>query len=155
MTVSEYTQEKLWKPMGAEYPASWSLDSEASGFEKMESGINARALDYARFGSIFLHDGFWNGVQIMPAGWVQEATAPLKSDLRDYGPAEEIGFYYKYHWSGLENADGTYDYYAKGHFGQYVYVAARKDVVIVRLGDETDYPIYWPLVFQSLVNQME
>ena len=155
MTVSEYTQEKLWKPMGAEYPASWSLDSEDSGFEKMESGINARAMDYARFGSIFLHDGFWNGVQILPAEWVQEATAPLKPDARDYGPAEEIGFYYKYHWNGLENADGTYDYYAEGHFGQYVYIAARKDVVIVRLGDETDYPIYWPLVFQSLVNQME
>ena len=50
MRVAEYLQERIWKPMGAEFPASWSLDSEASGFEKMESGINARAVDYARFG---------------------------------------------------------------------------------------------------------
>jgi len=155
MTVSEYTQEKLWRPMGAEYPASWSLDSEDSGFEKMESGINARAVDYARFGLIFLHNGFWNGAQILPAEWVQEATAPLKPDPRDYGPAEEIGFYYKYHWNGLKNADGTYDYYAEGHFGQYIYVAPRKNMVIVRLGDETDYPLIWSLIFQSLVDQME
>jgi CubicO group peptidase (beta-lactamase class C family) len=155
MTVSEYMQEKLWKPMGAEYPASWSLDSEDSGFEKMESGINARAVDYARFGLIFLHNGFWNGVQILPEEWVQEATAPLNPDPRDYGPAEEIGFYYKYHWNGLKNADGTYDYYAEGHFGQYIYVAPRKNMVIVRLGDETDYPIIWSLIFQSLVDQME
>ena len=44
MQVAEYLQEKFWKPMGAEFPASWSLDSEESGFEKMESGINARPL---------------------------------------------------------------------------------------------------------------
>ena len=43
MHVAEYLQERFWKPMGAEFPASWSLDSEKSGFEKMESGINARA----------------------------------------------------------------------------------------------------------------
>jgi CubicO group peptidase (beta-lactamase class C family) len=155
VTVSEYMQEKFWKPMGAEYPASWSLDSKASGFEKMESGINARAVDYARFGLIFLHNGFWNGVQILPEEWVHEATAPLNPDLRDYGPAEETGFYYKYHWHGLKNTDGTYDYYAAGHFGQYIYVAPRINAVIVRFGDETDYSIIWPLIFQSLVDQME
>lgn len=155
MTVSEYMQEKFWIPMGAEYAASWSLDSESSGFEKMESGINARAVDYARFGSIFLHNGFWNDAHILPEDWVKESTAPLDPDPRDYGPAEEIGFYYKYHWNGLKNTDGTYDYYAEGHFGQYIYVAPRKNVVIVRLGDETDYPVIWSLIFQSLVDQME
>lgn len=156
MTVSEYMQEKFWKPMGAEYPASWSLDSEVSGFEKMESGINARAMDYARFGSIFLHNGFWNGVQILPKEWVEESTAPLNPDPRDYGPAEEIGLYYRYHWLGINNPDGTYDFYAEGHYGQYIFVAPRKNVVIVRLGDQADeYPVYWPLIFQSLVDQIE
>lgn len=156
MTVSEYMQEKFWKPMGTEYPASWSLDSESTGFEKMESGFNARALDYARFGSIFLHNGFWNGTQILPEEWVEESTAPLNFDPRDYGPAEEIGFYYRYHWLGMKNSDGTHDFYAEGHYGQYIYVAPRKNVVIVRLGDWTDdYPVYWPLIFQSLVDQME
>ncbi len=81
MHVAEYLQERFWKPMGAEFPASWSLDSKSSGFEKMESGINARARDYARFGLIFLHDGFWNGVQILPKEWVREfdRAAPPRS----------------------------------------------------------------------------
>ncbi len=82
MHVAEYLQERIWKPMGAEFPASWSLDSQASGFEKMESGINARAVDYARFGLIFLHDGRWNGVQILPETWVRESTTPLRPDPR-------------------------------------------------------------------------
>ena len=155
MTVSEYMQEKFWVPMGAEYPASWSLDSDASGFEKMESGINARAIDYARFGSIFLHNGFWNGVQILPEAWVKDSTVPLDPDPHDDGLPKEIDFYYKYHWSGLKTPDGTYDYFAEGHFGQLIYVAPRKNVVIVRLGDETDYFIFWDLFMKSLVDQME
>ena len=40
-SVAEYLQEKVWQPLGMEYPASWSLDSEKDGFEKMESGLNA------------------------------------------------------------------------------------------------------------------
>jgi CubicO group peptidase (beta-lactamase class C family) len=44
--VSQYLEDKIWKPLGMDAPASWSLDSDASGFEKMESGINARAIDF-------------------------------------------------------------------------------------------------------------
>ena len=38
--VAEYLQDKLWKPLGMEYPASWSIDSAGSGFELMGSGID-------------------------------------------------------------------------------------------------------------------
>jgi CubicO group peptidase (beta-lactamase class C family) len=59
MPVSEYMATRLWQPLGAEADATWSLDSEDSGFEKMESGLNATPVDYARFGLLFLHDGEW------------------------------------------------------------------------------------------------
>ena len=54
-TVSEYLQEKIWKPLGMEFPASWSLDSQQSGMEKMESGLNACAIDFAKFGRLYLN----------------------------------------------------------------------------------------------------
>jgi CubicO group peptidase (beta-lactamase class C family) len=56
-SVSDYLSQRLWHPMGAEADASWSLDSTWSGFEKMESGLNAIARDYARFGLLFANDG--------------------------------------------------------------------------------------------------
>lgn len=159
MHVAEYLQERFWKPMGAEFPASWSLDSEKSGFEKMESGINARAIDFARFGLVFLHNGYWNGVQILPESWVVESTQPLRPDPRawetmSYGP--DYGIYYKYHWWGFNNADGTYDFYAHGRYDQIVYIAPRKNVVIVRLGDAYDGQHFslWPLVIHNLVDQL-
>lgn len=159
MTISEYLQEKIWKPMGAEYPASWSLDSERSGFEKMESGMNARAIDFARFGLIFLHDGYWNGSQIIPEEWVHASTEPLSPDIRDWDPIFQDflsdGGYYKYHWAGYRIAESVYDFWAAGHYGQYIYIAPRKDVVIVRLGDQTDYPVEWRLTFRSIVDQMD
>lgn len=65
MSVSEYMSAKLWQPLGAEADATWSLDSERFGFEKLESGINATAADYARFGLLFLHQGKWNGARIV------------------------------------------------------------------------------------------
>ena len=158
MHVAEYLQEKFWKPMGAEFPASWSLDSEASGFEKMESGINARAIDFARFGLIFLHNGFWNGVQILPESWVRESTEPLRPDPRTWETMREAldyGGYYKYHWWGINNPDGSYDFYAHGRYDQFIYVAPRKNVVIVRLGDALDENVMWPLVLHNVVDQLK
>jgi hypothetical protein len=157
MHVAEYLQEKFWKPMGAEFPASWSLDSEASGFEKMESGINARAIDYARFGLIFLHNGYWNGVQILPEDWVRESTEPLRPDPRIWGSMSywpSFGGYYKYHWWGINNEDGSYDFFAHGRYDQFIYIAPRKNVVIVRLGDALDASVPWPLILHDVVDKL-
>jgi CubicO group peptidase (beta-lactamase class C family) len=157
MPVAEYMQERLWKAMGAEFPASWSLDSEESGFEKMESGINARAIDYARFGLIFLHEGLWNGAQILPEAWVRESTEPLRPDPRTWETMRELpvhNVYYKYHWWGIHNPDGTYDFYAHGRYDQVIYVAPRKNVVIVRLGDAPDEDVIWGLAIHNLVDRL-
>ena len=159
MHVAEYLQERFWKPMGAEFPASWSMDSKASGFEKMESGINARARDFARFGLIFLHNGYWNGVQILPEEWVRESTSPLRPDPRTWETMSDwpdYNGYYKYHWWGINNTDGSYDFYAHGRYDQMIYMAPRKNVVIIRLGETPhDIPLaVWPLALHNIVDQL-
>jgi CubicO group peptidase (beta-lactamase class C family) len=65
MYVAEYLQERIWKPMDADFPASLSLDSDSSGFEKLESGIKADAIDFGLFGLVFLYNRYQNGVQIL------------------------------------------------------------------------------------------
>ena len=111
---------------GAEFDASWSLDSEASGFEKMESGLNIAPVDYARFGGLFLHGGEWNGNHIVSEDWVRSATdADATTD-----PA---GFYQLFWWVDTDRPER---FYALGNFGQYVYVAPDADAVIVRTGSD-------------------
>ncbi len=48
---------------------------QRDGFEKMATGINARTIDFAKFGRLFLNKGNWEGTQIVPSEWVTEATA--------------------------------------------------------------------------------
>jgi CubicO group peptidase (beta-lactamase class C family) len=123
-SVSAYMSETLWQPLGMEGPASWSLDSQHDGFEKMESGINARAVDFARFGQLFLQGGAWQGKQIVPREWVQVATHPLADS-----PADFYGYFW---WIDTERPGR---FFAAGNLGQFIYVAPDRNAVVVRFGE--------------------
>ena len=154
--VSEYLAEKIWQPLGAEFPASWSLDSK-NGFEQMQSGINARAIDFAKFGQMFLNGGSLNGRQIIPPTWVKESTSPDSDDHRPWDSDRhwsESGGYYKYFWWGMPNPDGTYDYIARGHLGQRIYVSPRNNSVIVRFGINDGGVDNWDAVIASLAGSL-
>ncbi len=80
---------------------------------------------------------------------LQKSTQPDPTDTREfegYPQWREIGGYYGYHWWGLQNNDGTYDFMARGNLGQLIYVAPRKNMVVVRLGNETDSNVIWSYV---------
>src|SRR5690606_33967965 len=74
-TISAYAQDKLWTPLGMEFPASWSLDRKNDGLEKTFCCLNARARDYAKIGRLYLHGGNWEGKQLVPESWVKTSTA--------------------------------------------------------------------------------
>ena len=137
MSVTEYTQTRLWEPLGMEFDGSWSLDSTESGFEKLEAGLNARAVDYAKLGRLFLHDGDWNGTEVLPAEWVALASG---TDPAGRAPAFEDGRHYGLMWWGWEHPGDDPDYVAWGDHGQFVFVSPAHDVVIVRNGGEAGIP---------------
>jgi CubicO group peptidase (beta-lactamase class C family) len=154
-SVSEYLQEKIWKPIGMEYPASWSLDSVESGFEQMAIGINARAIDYAKFGLLLLNEGNWNGRQIISSNWVTESTSPDPADNRTWkqaGDWKSTGGYYKYFWWGLRMSDGSYAYTAiGGNRQQWIFVSPEDQVVIFRSGLSDGGVDWWPGVFENII----
>jgi CubicO group peptidase (beta-lactamase class C family) len=136
MSVAEYLERELWKPLGSEYAASWSLDSERSGFEKMESGLNARAIDFVKLGVLFLDRGQWRGRQVVPRDWVETSTAPHAA--RDYG-----------YWWWVE-PNGAF--MARGNHGQFVYVDRARGVVIARFGT-TDGGADWSAVLADVARR--
>jgi CubicO group peptidase (beta-lactamase class C family) len=149
MSVSRYLQQKLWKPMGMEADGSWSLDSTENGFEKMESGVNARARDFARFGMLFAEEGNWEGRQLISRGWVEESTrADTSTD-----PSQD----YQYFWWVNTPEGESYHFSARGNYGQYIYVAPEKDLVIVRLGKEEGEQgyDYWIYLFEELATKFD
>jgi CubicO group peptidase (beta-lactamase class C family) len=148
MSVSDFMATRLWQPLGAEAAATWSLDSERSGFEKMESGVNARPVDYARFGQLFLHKGEWNGRRILSEDWVRAATGAE--------PTTDSAYYhgYRYFWWLDVNRPGRF--YALGKYGQYIYVAPDADAVVVRFG--RDWGVgnnTWLATFSDIADQLK
>jgi CubicO group peptidase (beta-lactamase class C family) len=145
VTVTEFLQSRIWDPLGMEFSGSWSIDSEASDFEKMETGVNARAIDFAKFGELFLNNGNWNGEQVISEAWVAESTQPTTPDdyavyYPDYFSSMPGRGYYQYMWWGMERDDGRYDYAAEGDKGQFIYVSPDKNLVIVRNGVDFGIP---------------
>jgi len=132
---SEYLQEKIWKPLGMEYPATWSIDSEEDGLELMYVLLNARAIDFAKFGRLFINNGNWNGKQIIPQRWVIESTTRDPNDNRPwetYPDFPDGGGYYKYFWWGRTFGADDYIFEAQGLWGQYIFICPKTKVVIVR-----------------------
>lgn len=153
MSVSLYTQKKIWEPMGMEFDSFWTLDSEEKDFERTLVGFKASAVDLARFGLLFLHRGNWNGKKIFSERWVQEATSPNPQDSREWKVFPfwpKLGGFYKYHWWGLKNSDQSYDFMARGNLGQLIYVSPSTRTVIVRLGSEPDPNYQWPFIARSI-----
>lgn len=138
-TVADYLQEKIWKPVGMEFPGSWSLDEK--GFEKMESGINARAIDFAKFGRLYLNQGNWDGTQVVPANWAADSTqADISLDYDNYYYDDFIFAdgrgYYKYMWWGMQRDGKNYDFSAIGNKGQLIYISPEKNLLILRFGED-------------------
>lgn len=140
-TISAYLEEKVWKPLGMEYDATWSLDREKNGLEKTFCCINARARDFAKIGRLYLNKGKWNGKQIVSSSWINASTKATTQ--------EGSAWYYQQQW-WLPTKDG--DFYADGLLGQYIYVHPKKNLIIVRLGKrkgDINWKNFLPLVAQQ------
>lgn len=131
-TVAQYLEDKIWKLLGMEASGSWSLDSKHSEFEKMESGINGRAIDFAKFGRLFLNFGRWNGEQLIPKQWVEQSIGPGASA----GPT--WNYNYQYFW-WINPAD-THQYFAGGKHGQFIYIVPDQNLMFVRFGPTSCNP---------------
>ena len=130
-SVSEYASEKLWKPLGAEHPALWSLD-HANGTEKAYCCFNSTATDFARIGQMVLDSGQFNNKQIVSKAFLKQATVPAKwLKGEDGDPLDYYGYQF---W--MLTYKGHKVVYARGILGQYIFMIPSLNAVVVRLGTE-------------------
>ncbi len=155
--VTGLLQDWIWNPLGMEHGGSWSIDSRAHGFEKMESGINARPVDFAKLGALYLHGGRWNGRQIVSAAWVRDATQPWPDPpgyYEDQGFFGRGGHYFGYFWWGDTRGGGESDFHTVGNKGQYIWCSPQKHLVVVRTGMEFGIGTgAWLRLFRELSDQ--
>ena len=120
--LAEYLSEKIWKPFGMQQDATWLLGS--TGHEISGCCVQAATRDYARFGLFMLGGGIAGGKQVLPEGWITEAThkqVDIGVPGRGYG----------YQWWTLD--DGAY--MAQGIFGQSIFIDPNRQLVIAANGN--------------------
>jgi len=126
--LSRYAEQKLWKKIGAEHEAYWSLDKE-QGDEKAFCCMYATARDYGRLGILLLNKGKFNGNQIIPEWYFTEMMTIANLDSEDGIPNYRYGLHT---WIYMDT-DAQVNY-CRGVKGQYVITVPDENLVIVRIG---------------------
>ncbi len=67
----DYTRDVLFSPLGI---TDFEWLGRLAGLPSAASGLRLRPRDLAKFGSLYIHDGQWNGHQVVPREWVDEST---------------------------------------------------------------------------------
>ncbi|WP_304343171.1 serine hydrolase [Chryseobacterium koreense] len=120
-SIAEYTSEKLWKPLGMEQNADWTVDE--NGMEKTFCCIQSNSRDFAKLGQLFLDGGKVGNLQIMNPAFLEEMKTPTKLSNGVYGMGLWI------------NVDAPIKhYYFRGLYGQYIIIIPEKQMVLVRTG---------------------
>jgi len=104
------------------------FEVDPSGTRVGSSYLYATARDYARFGLLFENDGIFNGVRILPEGWVKYTTSSASASN---------GLYGSFFWLNKSRKipSAPEDMFAcDGHDGQHIYIMPTQDLVIVILG---------------------
>jgi CubicO group peptidase (beta-lactamase class C family) len=120
--LSDLASDWLWKPLGMEASAYWSLD-KANGRELNFCCVNARSRDFGRLGLMVLH----NGKGLVDSGFLAMARKPF-----EMGGKVLVPFYGHSFWLG--SVDGVDFQFFNGLKGQYIVVIPSKNMVVVRTG---------------------
>ena len=108
----------------------------------------ASTKDWARFGLLYAHDGVWNEERLLPEGWVEYTTTEVPSSNGRYGA------HFWLNKRGVAFADAPFDTYsANGYNGQKTIIIPSKELVIVRLGLNSDFD--FNLLIQSIINAID
>jgi CubicO group peptidase (beta-lactamase class C family) len=131
--LRDYVRTTLFEPLGiTEFEWVGNLD----GMPAAASGLRLRPRDLAKFGSLYLHAGRWNGKQVVPAEWIAQSTRRHFRFRPRTGPDAGGEFGYAYFWwyscyptpSGLIEART-----AVGNGQQRIFVLPGLDMVVTIL----------------------
>src|ERR1700722_11157082 len=133
----DFARDELFKPLGIS-SVRWG-DADQQGVTDGESGLYLTPHDMAKLGYLYLHEGAWDGEQIIPSSWVDRVRqGPVKATN---------GFHYGNLWWSLPGKDA---FMALGRHSQVILVLPKLDVVAVITGALKDGYVPKPDVIDGI-----
>ena len=132
--VADYLRSRLFEPAGM---TSALPEFDRSGTLIGGSLIHATARDWAKFGEFLRGGGAVKGAQLVPRAWIQFMTT---SNPRNPGYGAQTWLNRPQAANGERGGKPEFPgapasvFAAQGHLGQYVVIAPRQKLTVVRLG---------------------
>ncbi|MBB6108724.1 CubicO group peptidase, beta-lactamase class C family [Mucilaginibacter lappiensis] len=147
----DYLKPRLFDPLGIT-GMDWEINKQ--GINTGGWGLRVKTEDLAKLGQFYLQKGVWNGKQLLPKEWVEEATsikidqAPGVAQSRKDSSDWMQGYCYQF-WRCRHNA-----FRADGAFGQYIIVMPDQDAVIAITSETADMQGELNLIWKYLLPAM-
>ena len=105
----DYIESKLFDPLNiTNY--SWTVDGQ--GIPIGGTLLHVTPRDMAKFGFLYLHNGYWNGSQLVPSEWISESATSFMNVEFDQGHGSGYGYqWWIYNWLNSYTARGSYEQY--------------------------------------------
>ena len=147
--VIDYLTPRLFEPLGI---SGMTWETCPRGINTGGWGLSIRTEGLAKLGQLYLQKGMWNGRQILPAKWIDEATTFKIQQPGGDKPGRPKakndwmqGYCYQF-WRCQHNA-----FRGDGAFGQFTIVLPEKDAVIVMTSETKDLQGQLDLVWEHLL----
>lgn len=131
-SLSEFAEEFLWQPMGAEFNATWLTDSHRNEFNCI--GFAACLRDWSRLGRLVAQRGHVNGIQVVSSEWMDSYGQWRANEAQvrygALGTPYQAG-YKSFFWHA--KADGTRPLFS-GAEGQRVLIDIPTQTVLAQTG---------------------
>ncbi len=141
----EYLKPRLFAPLGIANPR-W--ESSPQGIDVGGWGLMITTANIAAFGQLYLQRGNWRGQQLIPASWIDTATASQVANPNEPNIDWRQGYGYQF-WRCRHGA-----YRGDGAFGQYCIVMPEQDVVLAITAGLGDMQPPLNLVWEHLLPAM-
>ncbi|MCE2798097.1 MAG: beta-lactamase family protein [Planctomycetaceae bacterium] len=141
-TVVDYLQSRLFDPLGIQ-PPRW--DTNPQGISLGGYGLFLKTEDIAKFGQLYLQNGKWEGKQLIPTTWVQQATSKQVSNGDNPSSDWNQGYGFQF-WRCRHNA-----FRGDGKDGQFCVVMPDQDAVVVMTANTTNMQAQLSLVWDHLL----
>jgi CubicO group peptidase (beta-lactamase class C family) len=146
MTVLDYLRPRLFDPLGFKDP-TWVMSPQ--GINAGAYGLSIRTEEIARFGELYLRKGMWNGKQLIPAAWVEQATSMQTATGSAPTSDWDQGYGYQF-WRSRHNS-----FRGDGAFGQYCMVIPELDAVVAITSGVRNMQQVMNLVWDKLLPAMK
>ena len=141
-TLLDYLRPRLFEPLGAD-EAIWEQSRDGVSFGGWGLSLNTESL--AKFSQLLLQRGEWDGKQLVPAAWIDEATKKQVPNDSETNPDWNQGYGFQF-WRARHNA-----YRGDGAFGQFCLVFPDHDATLVITSAAPDMQAVMDIVWAHLL----